>query len=108
MYLQEFTNCLKQLDEDSSLLTSTMTNSSMLKRFAFNMIELSKFVTIFNEEYELKKAKLDKDMSIMIMDLMKKDGVKYQNKAKNIAENHSHSEHTDVIILYIRKGKNSI
>jgi len=94
--LTEFAEILKQLDKDADALQSAMTNSALLKKFAFNLITLSKFITIFNEDYEVTKASLDKDIRLKVMELIEKDLVKYKNQAEAIAENERSQELQDL------------
>lgn len=97
--LKELSDCLKELDEDAILLNTTSNSFALLKRFAVNLITLSKLITVLNEDAKKRKAKLEKDISVMVLSLMNNDGVKHQNKAKNIAETHYQSEKIELVSI---------
>lgn len=65
------------------------------------MIYLSKFVTIFDEQHKKQKALLDKQITIMVMDLIRSSKVKHKNKAQVMAESHYDKEMDWVLDLEI-------
>lgn len=95
--LEELNAILTKIDSQTTILNSWMASSLVLKLFASYMIDLSKFITEMNSNYEMWKLTYDNDIETKVMDLMMKEWVKYRNKAQIIAESEKQKERIDLL-----------
>lgn len=103
----ELQKIIELLDEQAGLVTSSVTSSAVLKKFASWMIELSKYITDAEEQYTLHKVNTDNSITKKVLSLMREWWVKHRNKAQLLADTLYAEDlaNTDKLFLIYKKAK---